>query len=918
VLHIHFAIFGTEISVLLPQPSVFVKNILLGVLYFALGRASLLLSIQPGHAMAVFFPVGLAFGAVLVGGYRLLPGVLAGSFCFCLSVFADPATGLSLTSLLLSLIIGCGASLQALAGVWLIRRFVGYPTALDRPRTIIGLFICIGPLACLINSCLGIAALRGFGMLNNSQLLGNWLIWWTGDALGGVVVTPICLMLIGQSASVWHARRLRVLLPLLITGSVIVLAFLYIRNWEQREFRDEFRETAERIANTLQARLDYHVEIQKSVVSLFASRENVTSREFLRFVEQPAIAYAAVQAIAWAPRVGRDGRSEFEKRLGKEGNNDFAIKEPDHGKMVPAKERDAYFPIICLAPQLGNDMFLGFDLASTPARRQTIQEASDLALPVASEPLSLLQRPHSLPANILISAVFANDLPTMGKKPPQRTVIGLVATVLFVGDALDDLLSEPDKRNMLIELSDERASSAKVYYDNSLAADRKPDGQPQAAQNAGEQDRGRSAPLLVTRLSFAGRELVFSARPSNAYYASHQIFVAWGTLVFGSLFMTLVCMYLLLESGRAYSIEALVTKRTRELHESEQRLHAILDNAAEGILTFDQYQNVVLDNRAARHLLGDPDLLERSFDSLFQQEGQALALPDADDIAAANSQESHIFREVQGVRPDGSRIDLGMSLANLERNQQYLTIAIIHDLTEQKRVERLKGEFVSAVSHELRTPLTSIRGALGLITGGVVGAVPPAMQKLMTVAKENAERLAILVNDILDFEKLEYGGMTFHMENHSLFRLVASALESNQGYAEKFGIRLQSLCQADPGWMVHIDANRLIQILSNLISNAVKFSHPDQGVEVDIVAREKQVRIWVIDHGIGIGADFQKRIFRKFSQEDSAVDRKHVGTGLGLSLSRSMVEKMGGKIGFESVEGQGARFFIELTLLDSA
>lgn len=899
-----------------PQPMDFIKIILLAVLYFALGRASLLLSIPPTHAMAVFFPVGLAFGAVLVGGYRLLPGVLAGSFCFCLSIFRDSATGLSLSAAIISLIIACGAFLQALAGVWLIRRFIGYPTALDKPRTIIGLFIIIGPLACLINASLGIAALRGFGLLNDSQLLGNWLIWWTGDALGGVVVTPICLILIGQSASVWRARRLKVLLPLLITGSVIVLAFLYIRNWEQKELHDEFRETAERIANALQARLDYHVEIQKSVVSLFASRENVTGKEFLRFVEQPATAYAAVQAIAWAPQVGRDKRRGFEKQLADEGITNFAIKQPDSGKMQLASERDEYFPMTWLAPQLGNEVFLGFDLASNPARRKTIQEAIDLALPVASEPLPLLQRPHSLPASFLMSAVFGGQSHVSANQPRQRSVVGLVASVLFVGDALDDLLSETDKRNILIELIDARATSARVYYDNQPGSDQMPGAQLKGERQGKGQGSLLATPLLVTRLSFAGRELVFSAVPSNAYYASHQIFVAWGTLVFGMLFMTLVSMYLLLESGRAFSIEALVTRRTRELHESEQRLHAILDNAAEGILTFDQHEKVLFDNRAARHLLGDNRLPGRSFASLFQQDGQALPLPQADDIAAANAQESHIFREVQGVRQDGSLIDLGMSLANLQRNQQCLTIAIIHDLTEQKRVERLKGEFVSAVSHELRTPLTSIRGALGLITGGVMGAVPPAMEKLMTVARDNAERLALLVNDILDFEKLEYGGMTFHMENHSLFQLVSSAVESNQGYAEKFGIRLQCLCPQDPAWTICIDANRLSQVLSNLISNAVKFSHQDQAVEVDIVAHEKQVRIWVIDHGIGIGADFQKRIFRKFSQEDSAVDRKHAGTGLGLSLSRSMVEKMGGKVGFESVEGQGSLFFIELTLVD--
>lgn len=880
------------------------KIILLTVLFFALGRVSLLLAIPPARSMAIYLPAGLAIAALLIGGMRLLPGVFLGSFIFVLSIDYENKGQLGNAEALFSFLIACGASLQAGVGAFLVRRFIRYPAPMDGQRAIIGLFILIGPITCLINASLGTAILYEFGMIPGSHFISTWFVWWTGDALGAVLITPIALILFGQPRSVWHSRRSSALLPLLITSIAVICAFLYVREWEQKEFKTEFRDTAQRISNALQARLDYHVEIQKSVVSLFGSSEHVTRKQFAHFIAQPVTAYASVQAIEWAPRIAHAARASFEQQIKQDGLADFAIKEKQGKQLVAATQRAEYFPITYAAPVLGNEMVMGFDLASEPSRRQTIQDACDLGLPVASEPINLMQSLNDSPSSLLISAVYASNRPSNTKVERKQAFIGIVTTVLKVGDALDDLLQESDKRNIQIRLRGDGGTRA-PYFDNSI--------KPGTMRN----------PLFTATLNLAGREITLAAHPAPAYYAEHQSWAAWSTMVVGMLFTALVSMYLLLISARSYSIEALVTERTRELHDSEHRLHAILDNAAEGILSFDGNGQILFDNRAARQLLGQEHLLGRHFSTLFRENGQAMLPPNANDPgmvshaskASHDAHDAHVLREVTGIRPDGSEIDLGMSLASFQRNQQMLTIVIIHDLTEKKRIERLKGEFVSTVSHELRTPLTSIRGALGLMAGGAVGVVPAPMQKLMDLAKDNAERLSTLINDILDFEKLEYGGMTFQLETHSLFKLVTAAIESNLGYAEKFSIRLVLLNTEDAHWQVTTDANRLIQILSNLISNAIKFSHPNEQVDIHITAQAARVKVWVIDHGIGIGDSFKKQIFAKFSQEDGSGQRKYGGTGLGLSLAKTMIEKMGGTIGFDSVEGQGSRFFIELALI---
>ena len=240
-------------------------------------------------------------------------------------------------------------------------------------------------------------------------------------------------------------------------------------------------------------------------------------------------------------------------------------------------------------------------------------------------------------------------------------------------------------------------------------------------------------------------------------------------------------------------------------------------------------------------------------------------------------------------------------------------VAVVRDLTERKRVERMKNEFVSTVSHELRTPLTSISGALGLIAGGALGALPDKAAELIGIAHKNSLRLTHLINDLLDMEKLAAGKMHFDMQLQPLMPLIEQALDSNRAYGSERKVTL-ALTEQAPGTMVRVDAERLMQVLSNLLSNAMKFSPENGTVEVAVHPAGKKVRVTVSDHGPGVPAEFRNYIFQKFAQADSSSTRQKGGTGLGLAITRELVERMNGEIGFESVENEGARFYFELPL----
>jgi|GEM_PF-6649682 len=240
-------------------------------------------------------------------------------------------------------------------------------------------------------------------------------------------------------------------------------------------------------------------------------------------------------------------------------------------------------------------------------------------------------------------------------------------------------------------------------------------------------------------------------------------------------------------------------------------------------------------------------------------------------------------------------------------------VAIVRDATERKRIERLKTEFISTVSHELRTPLTSICGALGLVVGGAAGVFPETSRPLLDIAYRNSQRLTLLINDLLDMEKIAEGKMRFNVQRLALSPLIAHAVESNKAYAEQYQVKYRFTEHAD-AVNVQVDAQRLAQVLSNYLSNAAKFSPRDSDIEIAVDVHGDWVRVSVTDHGPGVPKDFHDRIFQKFSQADSSDTRQKGGTGLGLAITKELIEHMGGKVGFQSKEGEGACFYFELPI----
>ncbi|HEX7900785.1 MAG TPA: response regulator [Planctomycetota bacterium] len=233
------------------------------------------------------------------------------------------------------------------------------------------------------------------------------------------------------------------------------------------------------------------------------------------------------------------------------------------------------------------------------------------------------------------------------------------------------------------------------------------------------------------------------------------------------------------------------------------------------------------------------------------------------------------------------------------------------DFSERREIEQMKNEFISVVSHELRTPLTAIRGSLGLIAAGKTGPLAEKTKTMVDIAVTSTDRLVRLINDILDIEKIESGKMTFQLKPLDLAVLVEQAVESTRAYGDRLGVTF-TLDTRTRDLRVRGDVDRLTQVVLNLLSNAAKFSPPKSAVEVSVARVNGKIRVAVKDRGPGIPEEFQGRIFQKFSQADSSDTRQKGGTGLGLNISKAIVEKHGGTIYFETETGAGTTFFFDL------
>lgn len=379
------------------------------------------------------------------------------------------------------------------------------------------------------------------------------------------------------------------------------------------------------------------------------------------------------------------------------------------------------------------------------------------------------------------------------------------------------------------------------------------------------------------------------------------------------------------------NLEVEVAGRTQELENTSAMLKNVVRASTEmAIIATDTKGIITLFNSGAEKLLGykAQELVGIKTPALFhipsevEARAKELSLQLNEKIESSQvftelaRREGSDAREWTCITKQGDQIAVMLRVTPIQSESGDLSgfLGIAEDISERKRIENLKNEFISTVSHELRTPLTSINGAIRLIVSGRLGEVPVKVGTLLETAERNSKRLGLLINDLLDIEKISAGKMNFDMKPVPLLPVLEQALDDNQSYGSERDVSL-AIVYEGPEVKVVVDELRLKQVLANLLSNAIKFSPAGEQVIIEMDRDESRVTVSVVDKGPGVPEKFHDQIFHKFAQADSSDTRQVGGTGLGLAITKELVTRMGGEIDFETSQGQGTRFFFTLAVV---
>ncbi len=468
-----------------------------------------------------------------------------------------------------------------------------------------------------------------------------------------------------------------------------------------------------------------------------------------------------------------------------------------------------------------------------------------------------------------------------GEKPASSTRIAAVRTL--IGARFEDMAEVIRLRQQV----GAEAAAARVAAGRGLVQT--------------ERARAAISALVETEQRAVGARVEFV----HAHKEAAQTFV-WTLVVLSGVILLLGLWALWRGRIHRYRVE-------RRAHREATQLRAIFASTTDAIMILDPRGRIEAANAATTRMLGyaPADLMGRDASTLLDVADGEGSFHDR--VGLADGRLTHpnwLDRTV--CHRDGHSVPVDIALGLMPLPGELHIVAAIRDISERKALERMKDEFVATVSHELRTPLTSVVGSLGLLRAGSVGALPAPAYRLVEIAENNSRRLIRLINDILDIEKIGSGRMHFERQPINLVKTLERAIEDSRGLAEANAVRIELAapkCRA----MVRGDEDRLLQVVGNLLSNAIRFSPEDECVRVALTSNNGQAIVSVEDEGPGIPPEFQGRIFERFSQAPGAGPRN--GTGLGLAISREIIIAHDGRIWFGKAERGGARFSFSLPLM---
>ncbi len=673
------------------------------VCYFFAGQLGHWQAIPPGYATAISPASGIALAGLLLFGYRAWPGVLIGSFLANVGTAFDRNE--LATSLLLPLGIAAGAMLQALAGAALVRRLVGVPNLLNQEADVAKFLIVAVPLSCLCNATIGALLLWWTRRIQWEEFAFNWWTWWVGDTIGAFVVAPLILVWTAQPQPDWPRRPITVTLPLGILSLLVVSLFVVASDRDKEHTDEEFKLQTETLTRAIENRVDYVMEALNGMRHDHGKNPSRADQDrFIRAARTIKARRETVNALSWLPRIVDAERDAFES-AGKEIRGaDFCIREsgPNKSENVCAGQRSEYYPVLYREPTLERPQSNGFDVASDSELREALKQAAGSAVPFASPPRTPAQSPAAEKTVLIYLPIYRDGVAPDDIADRHNALVGYVVAVVRLKSLADLAWEDFNTTGIEITITDETTQSPQELLRLRTSA---------AVANA--EAKPASADLFQRRTTIeaAGRRWTLRFMQTPGYLAAHRSLQAWSVLAGGMLFTGMLGGVLLVVTGRAAVVTALVEERTAELananailtqeihvrqraedelKQSEERFRLLVDGTTDyAIFMLDPQGKVVSWNAGAERIqkYQAEEIIGKHYSCFYTEEDRLAGMPQTalDAATSAGRCETEGWR----MRKDGTRMWAHTILTSLRdaRGRLMGFSKITRDLTERRLVE---------------------------------------------------------------------------------------------------------------------------------------------------------------------------------------------------------------------------------------
>ena len=892
------------------------RTLAIALLYALGAQLGLFWALAPSNISIFWPPAGLALAAVLLFGRQALPGIALGALGSNLWTFQ--AHG-SVTTL--SLVIATGSTLQALVGARLLKRIALPADAGSAGACLSCLFrtLCATAGAGLIAASIGVPSLHLAGALPAEALALTWATWWLGDFLSVLILTPPVL-LIGRGLRREAMARRPILLALSLGAGATVLAFSITWNQETDHIAQALVKDTEDVSNSALLRLKLAEKDVESIARLFDSRPQLSREEFRNFVSsmlKGPNANPALHALSWNPRFDAQARAALERQAWADGLPDFRFTDRNpEGKLVAAAERPEYVAVYYIEPTAGNEAALGFDIASSPARRRAMDLALERRQPIATEPINLVQERGTQRGFLLSMPVFHQEVSLETRQARQQQLQGFAVGVFRIGVLIESSIDQTRPRAIDVYVFDQTLPSGEQLLH--AHGSRHRDVPLEAAKDLTAESLSNGL-YARSEIEFAGRRWLVQSKPTAAYIAEHRTLSPWLNSL-SVLLLGLVVTALLLQNEKIQ----LADQATRLV---QQRLSSSIEALADGFVLYGADDELVLCNERYRQIHASvadllvpgariEDILRRGIvrggypQSLGQEEvwlSERLRQHRSNATVDQQIDDDTWLRVSARGTPEGGVVGFSVDISELVSAQTELRLA----LGQAEGATRAKAEFLANMSHEIRTPMNAITGLTYLAQRN---NPDPKQSTYLGKISQASKQLLALIDDILDSSKIDAGKLEMEEIDFTAESVLDRLADTLSLKADEKGLEL--LFDIEPGLPTHLvgDPLRLGQVLLNLGGNAVKFTEGGQVIisvarrPQDSTSQHTSLEFSVKDSGLGMSPEQCAALFQPFSQADATITRKYGGTGLGLSIAKSLVELMGGRIWAESTLGKGSVF----------